>query len=297
MGDAPAGAARSARRRRRHQAPPATAATPATATAFVRRLGTGAHGTRGHPTGPTRPRWPAYDRSPATSQRGNDAAMDTTTAYGETRRRMTELMRSLDAAAGARPVPACPAWTVQQLASHAVGVSADILAGNTGSAGTDPWTEAQVQARSGRSLAELADEWDETGSQVEAALVGGLLPAQAVFDLVTHEHDLRGAIDRFGARDHEAVAIGLTFVEQAWPFVMRGYAIPPLRITTGGGADLVAGEDPEVTLHLTPFEALRALTGRRSTAQLAAYDWGTDPTPWFPAFTWGPFTVTPVDLD
>ena len=222
--------------------------------------------------------------------------MDTTEAYSETRERMTGLLRGLDETAATTIVPACPEWTVQQLAAHAVGVSADILAGNTAGAGTNAWTEVQVSARAGRSLAELADEWDEIGPQVDAALAGGLLPAQAVFDQVTHEHDLRGAIGQPGSRDHEAVAIGLSFLEAAWPFVMASYQIPPIRIVTGG-ADMVVGDDPQVTLELTRFEALRALTGRRSLTQLAAYNWDTDPAPWFPAFTWGPFAVTPIDLD
>lgn len=222
--------------------------------------------------------------------------MDTTTAHRETRERMTVLLRGLAASDADRPVPACPAWTVQQLASHAVGVSADVLADNLTDAGSDPWTEAQVAARQDRSLADLADEWDQIGPQVEAAQADGALPAQVVFDQVTHEHDLRDAIDRPGARDHEAVPIGLTFLEAAWPFVVGGYDVPPLRIVTGG-TDMVVGDDAEVTLHLTPFEALRALTGRRSLNQVAAYDWGVDPAPWIPAFTWGPFIPSPVDLD
>lgn len=222
--------------------------------------------------------------------------MDTTEAYRQTRLRMSEILRDIDEADHRRPVPACPAWDVRQLASHVVGVSADILAGNLAAAGSDPWTEAQVIARSDRSLLALVEEWDETGPQVEAALAGGLLPAQAVFDLVTHEHDLRGAVHRPGSTDDEAVSIGLTFVEQMWPLVMAGQQIPPLRVDTGG-PDLVSGEDPAVTLHLSPFEALRAFTGRRSLAQVAAYDWGTDPEPWLPAFTWGPFTPSAVDLD
>ncbi len=222
--------------------------------------------------------------------------METTEAYRATRERITALLRELPEAAAHTSVPACPAWDVQQLAAHVVGVSADILAGNITDAGSDPWTEAQVAARAGRTLGELADEWDETGPAVEAALVGGLLPAQAVFDQVTHEHDLRGAIQQPGAQDHEAVHVGLTFIEQAWPFVMASYDIPPLRIVAGE-IKMVTAEDPDTTLELTPFEALRALTGRRSLRQVAAYPWGTDPEPWLPAFTWGPFTPSPVDLD
>jgi uncharacterized protein (TIGR03083 family) len=221
--------------------------------------------------------------------------MDTTTAYAETRTRICDLVRDLPPTDAARTVPACPAWSVQQLVAHVVGVSADILAGNITDAGSDPWTEAQVAARAGRTLAELADEWDVTGPRVEAALADGALPAQAVFDQVTHEHDLRSAVDRPGAQAHPAVAIGVGFVRDAWPHVVGVTDVPALRIVAGE-AELVAGDDPEVTLELAAFEALRALTGRRSEAQLRAYDWGTDPTPWLPAFTWGPFTPIADDL-
>lgn len=222
--------------------------------------------------------------------------MDTTTAHHHVRLRITELLRAATAEDADRVVPACPAWTVQQLASHVVGVSADIVAGNLAGAGSDPWTEAQVAARAGRSLAELAHEWDAVGAGVEAAAPDGTLPAQAVFDEVTHEHDLRDALGRPGFRDCPAVAVGLTFVEEVWPLVVGTYDVPPLRIVAGD-AELVVGEDPDLTLQLTPFEALRALTGRRSPAQLAAYRWGVEPTPWLPAFTWGPFTPAETDID
>ncbi|CAN5273789.1 maleylpyruvate isomerase family mycothiol-dependent enzyme [soil metagenome] len=221
--------------------------------------------------------------------------MDTTTAHAETRGRITAILRQLSDAEADHTVPACPAWSVQQLASHVVGVSADILAGNLDDAGSDPWTEAQVNARAGRRLAELADEWDEIGPQVESALADGALPAQAVFDQVTHEHDLRSAVGRPGAQSHPAVPIGLSFVVDAWPFVASSLDVPPLRIVAGD-ATMVVGDNPEVTLMLGPFEALRALTGRRSTGQVRAYEWGTDPTPWLPAFTWGPFVPVPHDL-
>jgi len=221
--------------------------------------------------------------------------MDTTTAYDHTRLRMIEIARALPEADGDLRVECCPEWTVRQLLSHAVGATADILAGNLEGAGSDPWTQKQVDDRQGRSIAELCDEWDRSGPQLVAAIPAGLLPAQAVFDIVTHEHDLRHAVGQPGAQGDEAVPIGLGFVVDVWPLVMKSYDIPPLRIEAAN-AELVAGEDPEITLRLTPFEALRSLTGRRSLDQVRAYRWGIDPEPWIPAFTWGPFVPTPIDL-
>jgi hypothetical protein len=50
-------------------------------------------------------------------------------------------------------------------------------------------------------------------------------------------------------------------------------------------------------LTVSTFEALRALTGRRSPDQLRAYDWSGDPAPWLDGFTWGPFTPAAASID
>jgi len=50
------------------------------------------------------------------------------------------------------------------------------------------------------------------------------------------------------------------------------------------------------TVTMSAFEALRALSGRRSEAQLWAYDWDADPTLWLPSFTYGPFTLPQDDI-
>ena len=45
------------------------------------------------------------------------------------------------------------------------------------------------------------------------------------------------------------------------------------------------------------FELFRALTGRRSSAQIRRYDWTCDPEPYLPAFDYGPFTKSPTDIE
>lgn len=225
--------------------------------------------------------------------------MDATEAYHQTRTRMATLLRTIDDPAVAEhTVPTCPAWTVTDLAAHVTGVAADLVAGRLDGVGTDPWTEVQVNDRKGRTLAELMDEWDEAGEALEAAFAGTPVPDQLVFDTVTHEHDLRTAIGRPGERDNEAIVIGLRFVREFWPLVAGGLGVPPLRVVTGP-LEIAVGDDPDVTLELEPFDALRAFTGRRSTAQLRALPWpeGTDPEPWLPAFSWGPLTPSPTDVE
>lgn len=223
--------------------------------------------------------------------------MNATEAYRQTRTRMTGLLREIDPITAQRTVPTCPEWTVTDLAAHVTGVAADITAGRLDGVGTDPWTETQVNDRKGRSITDLMDEWDAAGEAVERVFAGGEAPDQLVFDTVTHEHDLRTAIERPGQRDDAAMLIGLRFVRDFWPLAAAGLDVPPLRVVAGP-LELSVGDDPDITLELTPFEALRAFTGRRSEAQLRALPWPDhiDPEAWLPAFTWGPFAPAPTDV-
>ena len=60
------------------------------------------------------------------------------------------------------------------------------------------------------------------------------------------------------------------------------------------GRDAEAGAG--ATLDMSHFELFRALTGRRSTAQIARLGWSCDPTPYLAAFEFGTFTTRPADL-
>ena len=72
------------------------------------------------------------------------------TAYRGVRERVSELVTSPEVDAAA-PVPTCPAWAVGDVVAHLTGVVDDVMAGRLEGVATDPWTEAQVVARRGRS--------------------------------------------------------------------------------------------------------------------------------------------------
>ena len=222
--------------------------------------------------------------------------MDTTTAYHQTRQRMSDLFRGLDAEQAKTIVNCCPDWTVTDLAAHVTGVAADLVAGRLEGVGTDPWTDVQVESRRGRDLGEIVDEWDRVGNALEGSATDGGLPEQLVFDTVTHEHDLRQAIGDPGAQEDEAITVALSFVMQFWPLVTATTDVPPLRVVFGS-QEMKVGNDPEHTLTLTPFETLRGFTGRRSLDQIRAWAWPADPSPWLSSFTWGPLTPAANDID
>ena len=95
-----------------------------------------------------------------------------------------------------------------------------------------------------------------------------------VGDITSHEHDVRAALGRPGARDSAAVWYSSDRL-------LTNLRTPvPLRVTVED-AEYRSGPDDgaEIRLRTTRFEALRWRTGRRSRAQLAAMDWSGDPAP------------------
>jgi uncharacterized protein (TIGR03083 family) len=217
---------------------------------------------------------------------------DVGAAYAEGRRRLTALVGDLDDRGAATPVPTCPAWSVHDVVAHLTGVCADVLAGRIDGVGTDPWTDAQVAARRATPFADVLAEWNEVAPGVEAIADGfGAAGYQWVGDQALHEHDVRGALDRPGARDSETIDMGLRFMVPGFLEAVANRDLPVLALRAGdrtwtSGND---GDEPATRLELEPFEALRAICGRRSPDQLRALPWTGDPEPYLPAFSWGPF--------
>jgi uncharacterized protein (TIGR03083 family) len=219
-------------------------------------------------------------------------------AYTGGRGRITRLVAGLDEQGAATIVAGCPEWTVKDVVAHLTGICSDILAGNIEGVATDPWTAAQVDVRRPLPLAQLVAEWDEVGPQIEAMLPSfPPEPAtQLITDLTTHEHDLRGALGRPGARDSDAVAIGLAFTAPNFLTSITDRDLPALSLRAGDSEWAADGARPAVSVSADRFELLRALTGRRSASQLRRLKWDGDPGPYLSAFEWGPFRVPASDI-
>jgi uncharacterized protein (TIGR03083 family) len=220
--------------------------------------------------------------------------------YAEGRRRVSELVADLTAAQQAMRVPTCPEWTVADVLAHLAGVSGDILAGNIAGVGTDDWTEAQVAARRGRTAAELVAEWSEQGPRVEELAVHfpERIAKQWVMDLTSHEHDLRCALRRPGARDAEGVAIAADFlVGYGLDGAVTAAGLPALEVCGDDRAWLVGEGEPVGALKASSFELVRAFSGRRSAAQVRGLAWPVAPDAYLPVLAFGPFRLSEVDID
>jgi uncharacterized protein (TIGR03083 family) len=189
-------------------------------------------------------------------------------------------------------VPACPAWTIRQTVAHLAGVAQDIVSLNMEKKGADSWTQTQVDRLGGHTIDELLDLWAQMIDPVTAALA--LAPqasaCQLVFDTLTHEHDIRGALSEPGSRTGDlAFEVALGFLTTMGDQFTRHAGLPALRLITPTIGSVQLG-DPhttrgQVALDISDFEALRTLGGRRSIRQLLALPWHGDPTHLLPAFT------------
>ena len=173
-------------------------------------------------------------------------------AYRQTRQSVLELLERTPESSATLIVPACPSWTVQQTASHLVGVPEDLLAGRMEGITSDAWTSAQVQRHAGESLEELRAALEATVTPFDAMLPAISSPSnsQLVMDAVTHEIDLREAL----GLECESSSLALS-VTKAWLLDL---------IDRRGPSAIAAVQSAECS----DLELVRALTGRRSAAQM-----------------------------
>lgn len=209
-------------------------------------------------------------------------------AYRESRERLTALVRELPPELVDAPVPACPEWLVRDVVGHLAGIAVALPAGDRpGAEGAAAWGARLVAARHDRPVAEVLDEWTAAAPAFEELVAGSDTVGPAVTgDVVTHEQDVRGAVGRPGARDSAAVEVAL---EGYVAGLGRRLGDRALTVRAGGHEWTVGEGSPEVAVAASPWELLRALTGRRTPDQVRALDWAGDPEPFvavFSAYGW-----------
>jgi len=160
-------------------------------------------------------------------------------ALAELRERVSALVRDLDPSTLDRPAPATPEWRVRDVLAH------------------------------------MVEQWEQLGPRFETMLAGAPaeIAGQALFDAATHEHDLRHAIGRSGARQSDAMGLGWDwFVE-----TRTRMGAPAIRLRNELRDDVAGEGEPRVTVRAPYFELFRAATGRRTAAEMASYEW--EPAP------------------
>lgn len=203
--------------------------------------------------------------------------LDAGVLYEAARQRITALVTA-DGVDLETMVPATPAWRVRDVVAHLSGVTVDAINGNMDGAPGEAWTAAQVERGRDRALADLLDDWAKYGPMLAAFLSSpaGGVAANAVFDVHTHEADIRHALGL-------SLAIPDDFLAWATPKLRKGFD------SAVAGAGL-----PAVTVEAPDAELFRARLGRRTAAQVCAYAWSADPAPYLDSFFYFGPTEHPI---
>lgn len=215
--------------------------------------------------------------------------------YRSTKDRIVELVRHADDDSVA--VPACPEWTVKDLVAHLSGLAENWRSGRLDGYGSELWTAAHIEDRRTREVDWILDEWDANAAAIEPAMADpqsfGLptyMPLIVITDLVSHEHDLRHAIQQPGARTSEAVRLGLQSLIGGLRLGFASTDLPTMRVHAVGWRDwLVGHNDPEVSVGGDPFGLFRTLSGRRTRREAGRLDWNGDSTSVIDALVQHPF--------
>ncbi|RZS44429.1 uncharacterized protein (TIGR03083 family) [Herbihabitans rhizosphaerae] len=204
--------------------------------------------------------------------------MSNSDVYDAARRRITELVTH-DWADIDADVPACPGWTVRDVIAHLAGGLADFAARRFDGVETGEWGERQVRDRREQSIEDSLTEWNNNRARAGALFDSPMGPV-LISEIVQHEHDIRGALNRSGARDGTAVRAALTRPLQELDKKIKTAELPALKIILGHGERVVGDGEPVGTLTVSSFEMLRAIGGRRSRKQLSELNWDVDPEQW-----------------
>ena len=201
------------------------------------------------------------------------------------RGRVTELVAGVGAVGVEAPVPTCPGWRVRDVIGHLVGNVEDAAPGRLTGPPSQSVTAEQVKRHHDDDIDNLLTAWERLAPPFEAMISAGVLWPAAI-DLVSHEHDIRHALDRPGARDDPVVGLVAE--------LMAAGLADRVEVVVHGAPHRARPLIPQ--LRVSSFELLRLAMGRRTVAQVAALDWSGDPTDVLSGlFVFGPATEPIVE--
>ena len=253
--------------------------------------------------------------------------VDLAAAYEQGRAKITRLLRARGPDVAGRRVPACPAWTVNDLVAHLQHVAEDYSAGHyvyrtlefdrldryadaDRNARNEQWADAGVAARRGLSLEALLEAWESSARRLyrmmttEPALAdpheNEMLAWAALGDFAIHYQDLHGALDE--APDRDAYCAKLGFATLPIMFVAHAATVQgmqPLRFITARGDVVIGGDSSDAAVPAVEvdwFELYRAMAGRRTRQQVERLLEPLEPGPYIEAFTLYPFASEPLTV-
>lgn len=230
---------------------------------------------------------------------------DVVDIYEQLRHDISEFLADLEPQELESPVPATPGWRIRDVAAHLAADASYAIRGDFPAeffqalgepeavATLNNWTARQVEERKDLSLEEILQEWKTSATEL-VPMMRGEIPwpvdtfpfahVALMTDAAVHQQDIFGALGIERGRDAAPIKIGLRgyIVTMGWR--LGSAAIPSLRFDVGDKSYDTGEGEPGATVHATRFEFFRAMSGRRSPEQIAAYRWDGDAEAYIPYF-------------
>ena len=197
-------------------------------------------------------------------------SVDAAALYEDLRQELIGVVRVAGDEGLDRTVAASPAWRVRDVLAHVTGITYDLnrqdLAGDT---------DRQVARHRDDPVEVVIAEWDREAPAFEEGLrlFGYELGSHFVADLHAHLQDVRTTLGLARHDDLPTVLVALDFYLDDLDQALRADEGGSITITAGEEVHVVGSGPPAATLTAAPFEVLRALSGRRSLAQIEGLDW------------------------
>ncbi|MDP9067424.1 MAG: maleylpyruvate isomerase family mycothiol-dependent enzyme [Actinomycetota bacterium] len=225
--------------------------------------------------------------------------------YKQLRDDISALVTGLEPQALEMSVPATPGWSVKDIVAHLAADATYVINGDFPAqffqafgeadavAVLNDWTGRHVEERKSHSLEQLLQEWNASGDQLIAMMRGETPWPDGSFmfadralltDATVHQQDIFGALGIEHARDSAPIKIGLRGYITVLGWRLASSGVLPLQVDTGEKSYTAGDGEPAASVKATPFELFRAMSGRRSPEQIAAYEWQGDPAPYIPYF-------------
>ncbi|MCU1373945.1 MAG: hypothetical protein JWO68_1231 [Actinomycetia bacterium] len=207
---------------------------------------------------------------------------DLSDGYHNTRRRVSELVAELDAADLATRVPACPDWTVHQLVAHMSGIPEALTSGSFPAGDLQAWLDQIVEERQDVPVPDLLDRWEACAAGTSGIVDGG--GSLMFIDVVSHEHDLRGAVGQGGARGTSEVRATVQLLLDLLAPAITEAGLGALVVDSGEVRWASQFARPGCTIRVDPWEAIRVLQSRRTPEEVRALPITGDIGPYLAVF-------------
>ena len=192
--------------------------------------------------------------------------------YRASRLRTAALLEGISADDEQRIVPTCPDWRVRDLVSHVNALAADLSAGRGPDGDTQAWVDQQVIDRADLPVSTQLEQWSESGAAFEETLRSTPQLKALVVDLISHEHDVAGAIGTQSDRSSSGVELVMSMMGRVFAKDLQEANLNAFRMVCGDRSWEYGEGDVELEVRGDLWEMFRLTGGRRSMAQVLASD-------------------------